>query len=364
MSIKKYLNLLKFENYKDNKDRIDYENQTGITLILIFYSIILFLNIISTLVSGDSVIQNRNLLLELILMVITVPLYFFYLRKKKINFTLLIYLIEIPMLLITIWHGTFEDPDELTFTFLLFLLILPELILDKPWHVIVFVAAITAVYITADFYAKPSDLFVRDLLHSVNACLMSIAACLYVLSVRIQNNMYINIVEDKADRDPLTGLYNRYGSERYFKKNEAGLLIYMDLDRFKEVNDAYGHGAGDVVLVETADALKSCFRKNDILIRMGGDEFAVFAPGKWSEDAIEKKLNEVSKKVDSVYIPKSPDEQAIDMTVSIGCVYAPTGAETIDELIRAADQKMYDVKRNGKDNYEFVTFKLDSMQHA
>lgn len=355
-TIRKFLDLLKFRNYNENKQRISDENRSGISLILVFYSVILILNLISTFVSRQSAIHNRNLMLELIFMLVTVPLFFLCLKKKRMNFTLLIYLIEIPMLVIPIWHGTFDKPDELTFTFLLFLLILPQLILDKPWRVGLFIIVMTLVYVTADFYAKPSEIFVKDLLHSFNACLMSIAASLYVLSVRIQNNMFINIVEDKADRDPLTGLYNRYGAQRHFRKNEPGLLLYMDLDRFKEVNDSFGHGEGDRILKETAEVLKSCFRKDDILIRMGGDEFAVFAFGRWSREAVSAKLSEVLKRIDSLHSAGEAQHLDIGMTVSIGCVYAPDGAVELDDLIRCADQKMYDVKRNGKDNFKVDLF--------
>lgn len=353
---KRYFNLLKFTNYEENKDRVNMENRTGIALILVFYSFILILNIISTIVSRKNVIGNRNLMLELIYMLITVPLYFYVLRKKDINFTALIYAIEVPMLLISIYHGTFDDPGDLTFTFLLFLLILPLLILDKPKRVILFIVVITAVYAIADVIAKDPEIYVKDLMHAFNAGMMSIAASLYVLSVRIQNNTFINIVEDKADRDPLTGLYNRFGAEHYFKKNEPGLLMYMDLDRFKDVNDSLGHGEGDRILQETANVLKSSFRKGDILIRMGGDEFAVFASGKWSEEAISRKLSEVLKKVENIHAKDESKNIDIGMSVSIGCVYASEGAMDIDELIRYADRKMYDVTQNGKANFKIVNY--------
>lgn len=354
---KKYLNFLRYANYDENKDRINIENRNGISLILIFYCIILILNVISSILSRQSIITNRNLMMEIIYMAVTVPLYFLWLKKKNINFTALIYIIEIPMLLITIYHGTFDNPDQLTFTFMMFLLILPLLILDKPWRVTVFILAVTVVYIIADVSAKDPQFYARDILHASNACLMSIAASLYVLSVRIQNSVFLNIVEEKADRDPLTGLYNRNGAEHYFHPNTPGLLMYMDLDRFKEVNDSFGHGEGDHILKETADVLKSCFRKNDILVRMGGDEFAVFASGKWTSESISRKLSEVLKKVESIHSKEESKHIDIGMTVSIGCVYAPEGAADIDELMRYADHTMYDVKRTGKDNFKVVKFK-------
>lgn len=330
------------------------ENRAGIARILAFYSVILILNIIGTFVSRKSVFSRRNLMLELILMLIAVPLYFLWLQKKKINFTLSIYLFELPLLLITIWQDTFGDPEAFTFTFLLLLLVLPQLILDKPWRVILYILGVTFVYIIADVNAKAPQIYEGDLLHTFNACLMSIGASLFFLSIRIQNNSFINLVEERAYRDSLTGLYNRYGAEQFFKKNEPGLLLYMDLDHFKEVNDSLGHDEGDRVLQETANVLRTCFRQNDLLIRMGGDEFAVFALGKWTEDEISRKLSEVLKKIESIHAAGESEHVDIGMSASIGCVYSPDGVTELDELIRCADQKMYDVKRNGKNNFEVV----------
>lgn len=352
---KKYLDILQFKSYDKRKERVSEENRSGISLILLFYSVILILNIIGEAVGHRNIFQNRSLVLEIVYMVSAVPLYFIVLRKKDLNFTLMIYLYEIPLLLITILHGTFWDPNSLTFTFLLFLLILPLLILDKPWRVILLIVSLTAVFVVTDLLSKEPALISKDLMHAFNACLMSIAATLYTLTVRIENIEYAGYFEEKADRDSLTGLYNRFGAKRHIMENQPGILVYMDLDHFKEVNDGFGHGEGDHVLQLTAEILRTCFRKDDILIRMGGDEFAVFAPGKWTQDEIVEKMREVLSKVESIHSYGHKNE--IAMTVSIGCVYTPDGMTDPEYLIRKADEEMYEIKRNGKDNFGIVTIK-------
>lgn len=172
---------------------------------------------------------------------------------------------------------------------------------------------------------------------------------LYTLMVRIQNLEYAGFYENKADRDPLTGLYNRYGAYRHFGHNRPGLMVYLDLDHFKEINDTYGHERGDQVLQETANALRSCFRKDDILVRMGGDEFVVFAPGIWTEDIIERKMKDVLDAIDS--IGPSVGDAETKMSGSIGCVYTTKAISNPDELLRIADHEMYTVKRGGKNGY-------------
>lgn len=361
--LKNYFDLMRFRNFKENKSRVDAQNRMGISLILMYYSCIELINILSPFLAGKGSAHSRGLALDALFILIVVPLFFLVLRKRRLNFTLLIYLVEIPILLITMWHGTFEDPDSLTITFLLCLLVLPELILDKPWRIAIFTLGITVLYIVLDAVAKPPQIFARDLLHVANACLMSISVSLYVLAVRIQNNNFINIVEDRAQRDPLTGLYNRYGGQSHFKKNEPGLLIFMDLDRFKDINDEFGHSEGDHALQETARALQSCFRKEDVLIRLGGDEFAIFAPGTWTKEAIQNKLEETLCAVDGMHLTSEGHTIDIGVTASIGCVYAPNGAEGLDPLIRVADKAMYGVKRNGKNSFSVTTYDGEAKGH-
>lgn len=83
---------------------------------------------------------------------------------------------------------------------------------------------------------------------------------------------------EAADTDPLTGLLNRRGFDRIVDGHGAGALVYLDLDHFKSVNDAFGHQAGDDVLRDTARALRGAVRDGDVLARFGGEEFVVFLP--------------------------------------------------------------------------------------
>lgn len=346
------LKTLQFKNYDARRERIDYENRRGIALILAFYTIIVIINIVMRAAQRVNILTDRSLILEIVYMAIAVPLYFLVFRKRKVKFTVGIYLIEVPLLLITIIHGTIWDPNHLTITFLLFLLAMPVLILDKPWRVLVLIFSMTVVYIGMDFSCKRMVLFEEDLLHVCNACFMSVAISLYTLIARIKNLDSAGYYAEKANYDPLTGLYNRFGAKQRMVYGKPGLMIYLDLDRFKEANDAFGHEAGDRVLRKTADALRSCFRKDDILVRMGGDEFVVFAPGIWTEDKIHQKLTDVLQKIKSIHA--SDKDKNIAMTVSMGCAYTPDGSVDVQDLLREADEAMYAVKHSGKDGFKIV----------
>ncbi len=158
------------------------------------------------------------------------------------------------------------------------------------------------------------------------------------------------IATAQADTDALTGLRNRRafseGADSVLKlaardRHESAVLV-IDIDNFKQINDVFGHAAGDVSLVCVARLLEHELRRSDVCGRLGGDEFVVLLPNATLEAArgvAEKLLNSVTAK------PLLVGGKAIDMTLSIGIA---VGAGTSYDLLRRADSAMYQAKRNGK----------------
>ena len=139
--------------------------------------------------------------------------------------------------------------------------------------------------------------------------------------------------------DPVTNTYSR----RYYETYRAHLegmesIAIIDANRFKQVNDSFGHPAGDAVLREIARSIKACIRKTDILIRYGGDEFLLLFP-KMSEEILERKMQEISAAVENIRIADYPE---LRLSISIGGV---TGVHPITEAIRQADLRMYAQKQ-------------------
>ena len=139
--------------------------------------------------------------------------------------------------------------------------------------------------------------------------------------------------------DPVTETYSR----RYYETYRAHLegmesIAIIDANRFKQVNDSFGHPAGDAVLREIARSIKNCIRKTDILIRYGGDEFLLLFP-KMSEEILERKMQEISQAVENIRIADYPE---LRLSISIGGV---TGVHPITEAIRQADLRMYAQKQ-------------------
>ena len=144
--------------------------------------------------------------------------------------------------------------------------------------------------------------------------------------------------------DPLTGAYNRRYLEEMFQGSLAGRgVAIIDADNFKRVNDTYGHGVGDQVLKSVVEAIVSCVRSADAVIRFGGDEFVIVFDG-MSENMLPGKLDQIRHRVQEVEFQDIP---ALRQTVSIGGTF---GNGTVMELIGRADKMLYQAKAEGRDH--------------
>lgn len=158
-----------------------------------------------------------------------------------------------------------------------------------------------------------------------------------------------------ATHDALTGLPNRNffmeqaaQSLRQAKRHGFKVAIFfLDLDRFKHVNDTCGHDAGDMLLIEFARRLRCLLREEDMVARQGGDEFIVAIPqvdGYQSASVVARKIYEETRKTFKI------GEQLLEIGVSIGIAMYPEDGDNIEELLKCADTKMYRVKLSGKDS--------------
>ena len=150
--------------------------------------------------------------------------------------------------------------------------------------------------------------------------------------------------------DDLTGLYNRRGfsdlGEQYLKlarrTGKGATLIFIDVDRFKTINDTLGHHVGDRALNRVADILRAAFRQSDLAARMGGDEFAVLAPEGVGED--QNELAERVRRAVQEYNETSRDPFQLSVSVGVSRADGETRIR-LDDLLADADRSMYEEKR-------------------
>ncbi|HEY0846361.1 MAG TPA: EAL domain-containing protein [Noviherbaspirillum sp.] len=172
-------------------------------------------------------------------------------------------------------------------------------------------------------------------------------------------------IRDAALHDPLTGLPNRtliFEHCRHLlaaaqRNHIRGALLYVDLDRFKSINDLYGHDAGDRVLQEVGRRLVAGTRQEDLVGRLGGDEFVVvlshLEPGRHRAAIVAEHL------LDSIRRPIGIEGTELSISPSIGISLFPEDANDANALIHTADLAMYQVKRTSRSDFQFYTPDLD-----
>ena len=175
------------------------------------------------------------------------------------------------------------------------------------------------------------------------------------LYCRVTQNIEIidhfDMIREMSNTDYLTRVYNR----RYFfnvgeilfnnakRSGNSIALAMIDIDRFKSINDTYGHESGDVVLVHLAEVLKESFRKSDIVARYGGEEFCVIACNIGNDD-LHAMFDSLRRKIEQTAIPHPGGE--LSVTVSIGISNGTR--ETLNDMVIEADKKLYEVKKAGR----------------
>lgn len=164
----------------------------------------------------------------------------------------------------------------------------------------------------------------------------------------------------QANFDSLTELPNRrllherlqQAIKNSHRSGHSFALIFLDLDRFKEVNDALGHGIGDLLLQQAAERLAICVRETDTVARLGGDEFTIILNNIVDHTNIERVVQLILQKIS---VPFMLGEETVYTSASIGVTLFPQDASDMDQLLKNADQAMYTAKQQGRNRFSYFT---------
>jgi diguanylate cyclase (GGDEF)-like protein len=167
----------------------------------------------------------------------------------------------------------------------------------------------------------------------------------------LENSEYIAVIRDMAENDFLTGIYNRRSFFNYAEKLFAGMkrgnhsltIAMLDIDHFKKCNDTYGHDAGDAVIQFVANSIADWFRKEDVVARIGGEEFCV-ACINMKPDHIMEIFDGLRRQIESSVIKFQ--DKTIRVTISTGV--CPLAMDSLEEMVKVADNMLYQAKNTGR----------------
>ncbi len=156
----------------------------------------------------------------------------------------------------------------------------------------------------------------------------------------------------RSNTDQMTGVLNRNAfieeiadAFKTTQANQKHAFIMLDIDDFKQINDCYGHSAGDVVLCSVSDILRGISRSDDIVGRIGGDEFMLMLRNVNDENALRQRCAEICRRISGLAVERMP------VSASLGVTIYPTDARNFESIYMCADAAMYEAKRRGKNGY-------------
>ncbi len=180
----------------------------------------------------------------------------------------------------------------------------------------------------------------------VCACIFSVDFFMFALQSNHLSSVTTQL-KTLSEVDSLSGLSNRYYGEKTIREavlnGSCGLFIIMDINKFKLINDKWGHFIGDEAIIKTAEALKKCARKDDVVMRLGGDEFVIFYRTEEKDPMFF--ANKIFEEVDRIRLTSDENYR---VSVSVGYCYVEKNSTlTFDEAYKIADSKLYKSKTHG-----------------
>ncbi|WP_313524450.1 GGDEF domain-containing protein [Anaerotignum sp.] len=284
-----------------------------------------------------------------------IGLYFvgrFGIKKSKRSITPIFYLALTPLMIMGTMIGTYLDREVPSVTILVLLCVLTLFIIDKPWRIILYITVNAIFYVICCFDAKSYELFWVDMIDLFAFYFVAIGVNFFTLNDRIDSVENYIKYRDRSELDLMTGIYNREAGlnkiQHLIFNQVRGAFIIIDIDNFKEINDNFGHMYGDDVIKDISKIIKKTFQEDDIVLRMGGDEFVVYAIDIVTREANKKNLERLLRNIKTA---KIGGEKGTPISISIGCSIYDRELVEFNRLYRDSDRCLYEAKSAGKGCY-------------
>lgn len=251
---------------------------------------------------------------------------------------------------LTVMFDYFTRPSEAILFFPIIMIASAVFYIDYFWISTCYRAVICIVFLFLDWIFRTPSLFAKDLILTITGFFMATLCYFIVLSLQTDTGRISRELHTKSSTDLLTGLLNKISFETAVKDFlehrtsdiECALFIF-DFDNFKHINDNFGHQTGDEVLKFFGYVLHRNFRNNDIIGRIGGDEFMVLLTSTVKQDFFKERCTQILHELRAAEVG-----QAKSFSASIGIAQDTEGIATFDDLYSTADRALYQAKENGK----------------
>ena len=269
--------------------------------------------------------------------------FFFVLKKDSVVVQLIIY-VSIFLLFLFGCSVSGNNPSAPATTFIALLLITPVFIIDRPFFMAIELSAAATVFLLWMHSVKTYDIWIVDVINVTIFTIVGIFLSIIANSVRVREFVLTRKINVQKDTDELTGLKNKGALTREinaFLSDDAkdkGILFILDVDRFKAINDTYGHDVGDRVIEQIGKLLSGIFVSNEIVGRFGGDEFIVFIKDTNDRNEAGRKAADlVAEASENVSLPSDGKK----VSISVGVAIYRGFEKEYSEIFKKADVALY-----------------------
>ena len=273
---------------------------------------------------------------------------FSILKKDSLAAQIIIYL-SISVLFIFACLITQNKPELPATTFIVFLLVAPMFMIDRPVFMALELICASAVFLVWMYFVKPYEIWEMDMINVIPFTLLGIVLNIIANTIRIREFVLTRQIEIQKDTDDLTGLKNKGALTREISAyladpaTKKAMLFILDVDHFKSINDTYGHDVGDLVISGLGHLIGEKFQADEITGRFGGDEFIIFVKNVADPEKTRIIAAEIiTGAFDSIKIPDTGE----GVNVSVGAALYTGGEITYPELFKKADIALYQAKRD------------------
>lgn len=266
--------------------------------------------------------------------------------------------IAVPLLYVFIWtlsiftgfRGIYGNTGNYSVMFVVLEFAIPVIFIDRVSRMFRNTGLLVLLNTICTIFFKDVKIARIDIFYMWLFYGLSFIPCFYLTKIRVREFFLRQIIENQRDTDELTGLLNKAAfirsAKKYLNSTNTGILIMLDLDYFKQINDTYGHFVGDKVLKKVAGCIQKVFRSSDLMGRFGGDEFLIFMIGANQKNIARMRCEQLLELLNKTPILTDEPENSGFIRSSIGfAVFEETDFET---LFKNADTALYKAKNSGK----------------